>query len=371
MVLAGMEPVFIAPNYDDARDLVHGICVKDVDQIFRTESPTDLAAVVLVSPTYHGVLSNVQEIARICHMNNVPLIVDEAHGAHLNFHEGLPESAIHCGADIVIQSTHKTLSAMTQASMLHVNIAHGLIDSKCVARALRSIQSTSPSNLLLASLDSARQQMQDHGHILLARSILLANRLKQAVEAIPGFSVLEQQDLSPEFKLDPTRVTILIENSLGTPGYTLDELLINAGIYVELPSLRHLTLIISHGNSEQDVDSLVNILRKISSMYHGLATQVSSSFSWPSSLILPSKDLKSMAPRLAFFALREVVPLREAVGRISASTICPYPPGIPAVFIGEHFSPESIKLLKDIAELGGTITGAVDDQATMVEVVVQ
>ncbi|MCZ0900823.1 aminotransferase class I/II-fold pyridoxal phosphate-dependent enzyme, partial [Microcoleus sp. HI-ES] len=173
-------------------------------------------------PTYHGVCGDLRAIAQITHQYNIPLLEDEAHGAHFNFHPNLPEPALSAGADLTVQSTHKTLGAMTQASMLHVK--GDRIDIQKLNKALQLVQSTSPSYILLASLDAARQQIALHGKELMAQTLQLAEKARSRISQIPGLSVLEPLNTPGFAALDRTRLTVKVSD-LGITGFAADEIL--------------------------------------------------------------------------------------------------------------------------------------------------
>ncbi len=159
LVLSGAIPIFITPEYDPTFDIAHSITPTAVSEALARHP--DAKAVMMVYPTYYGVCGDIAAIAHIAHQHNIPLLVDEAHGPHFTFHPDLPISALAAGADLTVQSTHKVLSALTQAAMLHTQGMR--VDNDRLSKALQLVQSTSPSYLLLASLDVARYQMATQG----------------------------------------------------------------------------------------------------------------------------------------------------------------------------------------------------------------
>ncbi len=171
LILSGAIPIFLNPEYDPVLDIAHSITPNAVQSALQQHP--DAKAVLTVYPTYYGVCGNLSAIANITHQYNIPLLVDEAHGAHFAFHPELPTPALAAGADLTVQSIHKVLGAMTQASMLHIQ--GNRIDCDRISKALQLVQSTSPSYLLLASLDAARQQMALHGKMLMSRTLQLAD----------------------------------------------------------------------------------------------------------------------------------------------------------------------------------------------------
>ena len=352
LILSGAIPIFIYPEYDPKRDLTYSVTPEAVEAALKQHP--DAKAVMVIYPTYEGVCGDLAAIAQVTHYYQIPLLVDEAHGAHFAFHPHLPRAALEVGADLTVQSTHKVLGAMTQASMLHVQ--GNKIDPQRITKALSLLQSTSPSYLLLASLDAARQQMALQGRELIGQTLELAETARRKIVQIPGLSVLEPP-IAPasHFQaLDPTRLTVNV-SGVGLSGFEADDFLQQQRVTAELPTLQHLTFIISIGNTATDIDKLVQAFtalrerrktqqREISSIhYHGCE----------------ETDL-TLSPRQAFFAPSHPQPLEATVGCISAEIVCPYPPGIPVLMPGEAIAPEAITYLQQVLALGGTITGCSD-----------
>ena len=310
---------------------------------------------MLVYPTYYGAGGDLGAIAEIVHSYDLPLLVDEAHGAHFGFHADLPPRALSLGADLSVQSTHKLLGALTQSAMLHVN-GHR-IDRDRVSRSLRSIQTTSPSYLLLASLDVARQQMALHGRELMSQTIELANIARAKISRIEGLSVVELAHTTPGCKyFDPTRLTVTV-TGLNLTGFAADEILTaKFGVVAELPSLRHLTFIISLGNTLADIDRLV-------SGFSELATNHRQDRALELPAIVPPDDIlttMAMTPRQADRSRHLQVSIAAAIGKISAESICPYPPGIPTIVPGEPITAAALDYLQQVLDLGGEIAGCSD-----------
>jgi arginine decarboxylase len=358
LILTGACPVWVQPAVDWDWDLVQGVEPAAIAQALNAHP--DSRAVLLVSPTYHGVCSDLAALADLCHAHGLPLLVDEAHGPHFAFHPALPKPALAAGADLVVQSTHKVLSALTQASMLHVQGER--IDRQRLQKALQLTQSTSPSYLLLASLDAARQQMALEGQGRLGAVLALAQRVRSQLDALPGLRVFAPRQAERGcYQLDPTRLTVDV-SGLGLSGFEADTILHEQlGVTAELPALRHLTFILSLGNSPADGDRLVQSFTKLSQRYYSPASAVT-----PPATDLPplTVALPECLPRDAFFAAAETVPITEAIGRVSSETLCPYPPGIPLVLPGEIITAAAIQSLQRIHRAGGYITGCADPTLT-------
>jgi arginine decarboxylase len=372
LILSGALPVFINPEYDPGLDIAHSITPGTVAAAL-SQHP-DAKAVMMLYPTYYGVCGNIEAIAQLVHQYDIPLLVDEAHGPHFAFHPDLPPSALSVGADLSVQSSHKVLGAMTQASMLHVQ--GDLIDRDRLSKALQLVQTTSPSYLLLASLDAARQQMALYGDQLMARTLHLADDARAKISQIPGLSVLNAVKTSGFVALDRTRLTVTVSH-LGLNGFEADEILNHQlGVTAELPSLRHLTFIISLGNTSADIDQLVQAFTHLSEKYWGTVVQTGWQEvfrKWKTELLYvhPASFIlcPPLSPRKAFFAATETLPIEQASDRISAETICPYPPGIPALMPGELITPAALEYLQQIIDLGGSITGSSDPSLQTLKVV--
>ncbi|MGI0481341.1 aminotransferase class I/II-fold pyridoxal phosphate-dependent enzyme [Geminocystis sp. CENA526] len=360
LILSGATPIFINPEYNPDFDLCYTLSATDIEKVLQTND--NVKAIMVVSPTYHGICANLTEIAHVSHNFTIPLLVDEAHGAHFSFHDLLPRSSLQCGADIVVQSTHKTLGAMTQASMLHVQ--GNLIDVDRLNQGLQMVQSSSPSYLLLASLDSARQQMALQGEALLTNTINLAKFARNEIKKLDYLSLLEL--VEPQeifFDLDITRLTINV-SKLGLTGYEVDEILHQQfGVTCELPSLSNLTFIISIGNNLRDIENLVKALQSLKKYQKN-----KDNFKQFIGQKLPNSVLK-ITPRQAFFATKKVVSKPLAINQISGENICPYPPGIPLIMAGEIITKEALNYLEEINNSGGIITGISDQTLTTFKIV--
>jgi arginine/lysine/ornithine decarboxylase len=375
LILSGAMPIWIEPEYDRDWDIAN--CITPESAAAALKQHPDAKAVMVVYPTYHGVCGNLRAIAQITHQYNIPLLTDEAHGAHFNFHAELPETALSAGADLTVQSIHKTLSAMTQASMLHVKGSR--VDIHKLDRALQLVQSTSPSYLLLASLDAARQQIALYGEQLIGKTLLLAEQARSHLSQIPGLSVLEPLNTPGFASLDRTRLTVKV-SGLGMTGFAVDEILHGQlGVTAELPLPLHLTFIISLGNTESDIENLVrafNILavrnqQESACNYLEENPEKNHKKQKFSPLPISPSPPPPLSPRAAFFSPTETVAADKAVDRPSAELICPYPPGIPVLMPGEIITQMALEYLQQIQAAGGKITGCKDPNLKTFKVVRQ
>jgi arginine/lysine/ornithine decarboxylase len=363
LILSGAIPIFINPVYNSDLDIAYSITPEALKAAL-VQHP-DTKAVLIVYPTYNGICGNLPAFVHLTHQYNIPLIVDEAHGAHFHFHSQLPISALTAGADLTVQSIHKTLGAMTQASMLHFQGKR--IDIDRVNKALQLVQSTSPSFILLASLDAARQQMAIHGEKLISQTLELAEEARIKINQIPGLSTpLINSKKSPGFMdLDQTRLTVNVSKIKFT-GFASEEILDKKfHVTPEFSSWQNLTFIISLGNTKADIQKLIQGLNNLTHVIP-LTSECQPCNNINDAIIA---SIMSISPREAFFANSEVIPIAETQERICAEIICPYPPGIPVLMPGEIITKSALEYLQEIQNMGGFISGCADETLQTVKVV--
>ncbi|KAJ7969464.1 arginine decarboxylase-like [Quillaja saponaria] len=362
MVLSGALPKYILPEYNFDWDIAGGVAPSQVENAMKEleKEGRKAAAVFVTSPTYHGLCSDLSEISQLCHSHKVPLIVDEAHGAHLGFHPKLPDSALQQGADLVVQSTHKVLSSLTQSSMLHMS--GNIVDRERICRCLQMLQSTSPSYLLLASLDAARAQISENPDTVFNEAMDLAYDAKFLIENVPGISVLKSLSFRNCPGSDPLRLTIGFWQ-LGLSGYAADEILYrDYGILSELVGNRSITYAINLGTCRDHMQRLVLGIKHLAATYASISQAEARE-----KLIVsaPFADNKMcMIPRDAFFASKRRVSIAESLGEISGELICLYPPGIPVLIPGEVVTEKALDYILHARSNGALITGASDPLLT-------
>ncbi|MDT3702064.1 MAG: aminotransferase class I/II-fold pyridoxal phosphate-dependent enzyme [Thermincola sp.] len=319
-------------------------------------------AILQVYPSYYGIAGNLKEIADLAHSHKVPLIVDEAHGAHFAFSSRLPAPALKQGADISVQSTHKTLGALTQASMLHINSR--LVSGAEVFRHLKILQSTSPSYLLMASLDAVVGQMERAGKTLMEKTVDHAIRVRREIMRIPGLQCLDEKVGANEggFVYDPTKLYISFKG-IGLTGYQAARILRKKyKIQVELSDLYNVLCMLSYGNTADDTGSLVRALVEMAAVKRPpLKLNHNFNFSF--------NPLVIMTPREAWFAPRKRIPMREAVGQVAAEIFAPYPPGIPLLCPGEAITRELVEIIISMKAQSCSFHGPGDPSLETVEVI--
>lgn len=359
LVLADADPVYVVPELIPDFGVDCGVAPATMQTVLVKNPFT--AAVMAVSPNYYGVTSDLPGLVKVAHGADKPLLIDEAHGAHLRFHPALPEDAIASGADASVQSTHKLGGSLTQSSMLHLK--GQLIEQQGVAAVLRLLQTTSPSYLLMVSLDLARRQLALQGRLLLDQALELSRELRERLSIIHGVEVLSPEYLPDGLRLDPTRLVISVRK-LGLSGYQVQQLLAERyHVYIEMADFANIVAIVSIGTVRTDCEELASALEDI-------AVRERKTKFIP--LIAPPNNFSIlMKPREAWFAKALQVPVDEARGRISAETVAVYPPGIPAVNPGEEITGDIISYLTMIRKMGLPCQGQADPTLKTVRVVVE
>jgi arginine/lysine/ornithine decarboxylase len=358
IVLSGAKPAFVRPSYDEYLGLTEGVELRSLEEC--VEANPNAKAALLVNPTYYGTAVDLTPTASFLHERGITLLVDEAHGPHFRFHKKLPVPALDSGADIVAQGAHKIIGALTQASFLHVKGAR--VDRARLKAMFQFLSSTSPSYLLLASLDAARRHMAMFGTDLIDYAINQANYLRYAVNQIPGlYSFGEESVGKPGAEsLDPTKVTITVRE-LGISGYQAEKYLRRKhDIQVEMSDLYNVLIIVSYGNTTNDVEKLLSGLRDlVEAVEHGDLVQdlLANQKSIPD---LPAFPEMALTPRRAVMSPWQRVSLAQARNRVSAEVVTCYPPGIPIVYPGEVITDETVAYLSVVKDLAFGISGPED-----------
>lgn len=369
LILAGLRPTWVAPELNPDLGIAHCLTPEALD-ITLGDSPA-AAGVLVVSPTYYGAVADVRGLARVAHSWGVPLIVDEAWGSHFPFHDALPEHAISAGADVVLSGTHKLVGSLAQSAMLHIaSGAGGRLDERTVMRALTLVSSTSPSSLLLASLDAARRHAVMCGEDLIQGAITALAETRAAIRAIPGLEVLDERMLQHPgvYDYDPLRLAIDVRGT-GASGYELGTLLReNSGINLELCGEKMMVAVFGMG--EPVAESCPRLLRALEESVDCVATRVRERKRRPLGPP-PRWGPLAMAPRDAFLGPQEIVPVEQAVGRVAAESLAAYPPGIPNVFPGERLTAQTISYIARTLEEGGVVRGLSDPSLRTLRVVLE
>jgi arginine decarboxylase len=362
LVLSGGMPSFVAPEYDAELGITHCVTPAALEQALR-ETPEARAAFI-VSPTYYGMAADIAGMAEVAHAAGVPLIVDQSWGPHFGFNEALPPTALSQGADAMLTSTHKIAGSLTQSAMLHLSDS-GRVDIGAVSRALRLLRSTSPSALLMASLDAARRQLSLHGEQILWETLQAIEVARAKFDTIPGIALVDGELVGRMgvAGYDPMRIVLDVRGT-GRTGYEIaDALRRSYDVHVELPMQATVVFIVGLGESAA-------ALRRLA----GDVDEVVKRLSEPGAtapIVPPATSLRhevALPPREAFLGDAEQVAVDAAVGRISCESIASYPPGVPALLPGERISAETVVYLRELAESGARLHGASDPEFKTINV---
>lgn len=361
IILGGAIPRFFHPVFDQELGILLNVTTQEAVEAMECHPSAKLLS--LTSPNYYGVTADLTAIVPEAKRRGFFVLVDEAHGPHLHFHPNLPTAALDAGVDVCVQSTHKILGGMTQSSMLHVKGSD--IDHSGVIRLLHLLQSTSPSYILMASLDLARMQMATEGEKLLSKAIDLANDARDRINRIPGLSCFGEADLpAGGFSLDVTKLTVSAKG-LGISGFEASAIL-NAdfGIQVEMADLFNILVIVSIGDRRDDLDRLVEALASLAKRGIRPADRRAIPCPFP-----PMGQQLHLPPRDAFFAPSDHVPLAKAEGRISSDIVTIYPPGVPVLVPGEEVGSATIDYLLSLAACGARIDGVLELDEPQIRVI--
>lgn len=353
MVLSGAVPVWLVPPVVPELG-VPGIV--EPQQVREALSRDPKASAVLIPyPTYYGLAGDVPGIAGECRRLGTPLIVDQAHGAHFGWHPALPPSALALGADIVVQSPHKTLCSLTQTGLLHLS-AGAPVNPDRIVSALTVLESSSPSFPLLASIDAMRAEMVERGPALLARAVGLAERVRHLLNRLKGVRCYgnELEGTGGVKRTDPLRLVISL-TAAGVSGRELMHELETATppVRAEMWDLNNVVCVITPGDSARAAEQLVRTVQRAA------GSPGSRSRTLPAPMPpQPELPRQIIAPREAFFRPFRLVRLEEARSMISWGLVAPYPPGQVALCPGEEISAEMVEQLRQWRDAGASFHGS-------------
>ena len=356
LIMSGLRPTFVAPELDPELHIAHCMTPEGLERALD-ETPGAVGATV-VSPTYFGAVADIAGLAEVAHGRGVPLVVDEAWGAHLAFHPDLPAHALSLGADLVISSIHKIVGSLTQSAMIH--LGHGeLIEESVVDRCVTLIESTSPNSLLFGSLDAARRSAAVSGEDMLGETLAALRRVRQAVREIPGLEVLDERLAGAPgvFDYDPLRLAIDVRGTTAS-GFELARLVREQNdVHLELAGENVMVAVFGMGEpAGLAAKRLVGALRQaVDTVSEQPAAAAREPFAPP-----PPWGELVMTPREAFLGPQEVVATGDAVGRVAAESLAAYPPGIPNVLPGERLTAETLQYIEQTLAHGGSLRGASD-----------
>ncbi len=353
-ILNRLELDFIYPQYHADKRIVMDIDAEQIEEKL-TNNPK-IKAVMVVYPNYYGITSDLKRIADIVHEKGALLIVDEAHGSHMHFSDELPPSALSCGADIVLQSTHKTLPSLTQTSLIH--LGSDRVDRYRLKRAHALFQTTSPSYLFMTSIENAVHYMNSQaGRERLDRLVQTVRRFRSRVVELPGFDMLRETDLA--HGLDLTR--ILLRHDSLTGSRLKDELYYDYKVNLEMADLYYALALCTVNNEPEDFDHLYSALVDLSLKHTEVKLEKNVDLD-----IIPATIRQPMYE--AFYQEKEEVSIDDALGRMAGQQITPYPPGVPMVLPGEVITEPILNKIRELKRAGINIVGMFGPDRNSVEV---
>ncbi|MDF2987895.1 MAG: Orn/Lys/Arg decarboxylase major region [Eubacterium sp.] len=381
LILSGAEPVFVYPEFNEEFGISAEIKPEAIENALCANP--DAAAVLITRPNYYGICSDIEKICSLVHSYGKILIVDEAHGAHFAFNDRLPQSALKHGADICIQSAHKTLPALTQGAYLHVKDER--VNTDRLASTLSMLQTSSPSYIIMSYLDIARELMEEEGGTKLDKLIDTNARFREELEKTNVYKVLTGGSVGIKTIHDPTRLVVNIRK-LGMSGYEADRILRDKyRTQIEMADNENLVMITTVSDSRDNLERLLQALKELSlaqsldkeeagrgahpgileshnlreilrEKYKKTAEHQSAGIDMENRGV-HSENLFARKPWEAYYAQKEQVSMEESCSRICADIITPYPPGIPLLYPGEIITASCIKYITDILDAGGKVNG--------------
>jgi len=378
-MLANVRAVFLEPLIDP----VSGLAVAPAAEVVEAALAAypEAAAVLVTMPNYYGMGSDLAPLARICHDSGVPLLVDEAHGAHYGQHPALPAGALACGADGVVQSTHKMLAAMTMGAMLHVQGPR--LDRALLRQRLAMVQSSSPSYPMMASLDLARRLLHSRGKDAFTAGLAAVDAVRRGLAELPRYGLVQPAELlhgntpppaeAAYSTQDPFKVVIYDATGV-LSGFELQRRLEAKGCVPEMSDDRHVVLLFSLGSKAEDAEQLLRALREIDSeksseaISHQDFSQASDISTWNNFAAFQISTPVSFSLKPVSAKEIESVELKYCVGRVAAEMVIPYPPGIPILYPGEVITEQIYRRLTGLAKGGAKFQACADPVLHRIEV---
>jgi arginine decarboxylase len=365
LIISGIQPVWVHPHFDPERNLAHPPEPDDVRAALAANP--DAKGMLLITPTDWGTCADIAGVAEVCHQLDLPLVVDEAWGAHLPFHPDLPAWGMNAGADLTVTSVHKMGGAVEQSSVFHLQ--YDRVNPDVLSAREDLLGTTSSSALVYLTLDGWRRQMVEQGEEMLTTAIARAARIRDAVRGLSGLELMDREVVGPgmAFDLDPLVFTIDVRG-LGITGYQAAEWL-RADRHVDVGSADacRISARITCYDDDETEGLLVDSLRALVDGAGAIEEPPPVDLPEPRALELESV----MSPRAAFFAPAEQLPVADAVGRVVAELVSPYPPGVPVLAPGERITQEVVDYLTTGVQAGMLIPDAADSSLKTLRVVAE
>ncbi len=358
LVVNGAIPVYVNPGTNKELGIPLGMSVENVKKAIA-ENP-DAKAVLINNPTYYGVCSDLREIVRIAHENNMLALVDEAHGTHFYFGENMPVSGMAAGADMAAVSMHKTGGSLTQSSIL---LCGSNINSDYVRQVINLTQTTSGSYLLISSLDIARKNLALNGKSIFYKTVQFAEYARNEINKLGGYYAFGNElcDNNAFYDFDKTKLSVHTRD-IGLAGIEVYDILRDDyGIQIEFGDIGNILAIISAGDRALEIERLISSLSEIKRLYSKDKTGM-----FDHEYINPEVIT---APQKAFYSNKRSVPINQSSGMVCGEFVMCYPPGIPILAPGEKITDEIINYINYAKEKGCFMTGTQDMKIENINVV--
>tara|TARA_B110000503_G_C7158097_1_gene418276 strand:- start:1181 stop:2626 length:1446 start_codon:yes stop_codon:yes gene_type:complete len=347
LVLAGLEPIWLTPEIDLATGVPIGIPSAEVKRALA-ENPV---ALLLTEPGYLGTISDISTLIKLAHQRDIPVIVDAAWGGHFGFHNAYPAHALALGADALITSVHKALPGYSASALLLARTT--LLNADRLEQSFETTHTTSPAGAPLASIDGVRALLQLRGEELLGELLENINSFKSIVQVDFELPIFLNASDFPIGRFDPAKI-VLRANQLGTSGIEIERALILANIRVEMADRDTIVFLATLADTKDDFQKLTDVLLPILHRLQGQARPSATALSWS---VIPQVKISM---RQAYFADTELISAADAIGRVSADLIAPYPPGVAVVAPGEILTEEIVNALAAAHGAGVRIAYATD-----------
>ncbi|MDD4493916.1 MAG: aminotransferase class I/II-fold pyridoxal phosphate-dependent enzyme [Eubacteriales bacterium] len=358
VILSGTIPIYIQPEINKRLGIAMGISIDSLKETIK-ENP-HARAVFVMNPTYYGAASDMKSIVRISHRNNMAVLVDEAHGAHMAFHDDFPLTAMEVGADMSSPSMHKTAGSLTQSSALLTRSS--MITEDRVTQVLGLTYTTSASYLLMCSIDIARKQLATAGNGMLEETLETVRWARDEINNIDGLYAFGKELIGTPgcYDFDETKLGVNVRG-LGLTGYQTERILRKEyNIQIELADLGNILAIASIGDTKENYEALVNALKDIAAKHPAVEVD--------EAIFLPDNPKMIVSPRDAFYSPKKIVSLESSEGEIAGEMVMAYPPGIPVICMGERISKDIIKYIKLLKEQKCELQGAADPHVDNIRV---
>ena len=358
LVLAGLEPLWLTPEINNATGIPIGIPISELERVL----PEKPIALLLTEPGYLGTLSDIGSLVALAHSHSMPVIIDAAWGGHFGFHKDLPAHALQMGADALITSVHKALPGYSASALLLARTE--FLSAQRLEQSFETTHTTSPAGAPLASIDATRALLQTRGEELLGELLSNVAYFKEKVQSEFSLPIFLNDSDFPAGRFDPAKI-ILRANQLGASGVAIENALGEHGIRVEMADQDTVVFLATLADTRADFDEVADLLIKIARSQQSTPRPSATALSWS---VVPTVGISM---RDAYFASTEMVSAADAIGRVSADLIAPYPPGVAVIAPGEILTEKIVQGLSASQKAGVRIAYATDPTLGKFRVVVK